>query len=205
MVIGNTHWDEETTGTGTGSSHRGVPFQAVLRPQGRRVTAYHVSEVLKALCDADAGLALFRWAKDVQGVTPDAHVYSSLFGLLGRLKNAEGLGGLEGEMREDGCGENVITLQALAAAYSRAGKSEEALATLDEIEEKDDSLSPFSFGVRVDVLFRMGRYRDVIKTFHMMRAAGYAPDAFVYSTVLTCYGRLGNIIGAELAFREMLS
>ncbi|CAI7926169.1 unnamed protein product [Closterium sp. NIES-53] len=38
-----------------------------------------------------------------------------------------------------------------------------------------------------------------------MREAGYAPDAFVYSTVLTCYGRLGNIIGAELAFREMLS
>ncbi|CAI5965264.1 unnamed protein product [Closterium sp. NIES-65] len=244
VVIGNTHWDEETTGTGS-SSHRGVPFQAVLRPQGRRVTAYHVSEVLKAVWDADAGLALFRWAKDVQGVTPDAHVYSSLFGLLGRLKSAEGLEGLEGEMKEDGCGENVITLQALAAAYSRAGKSEEALATLDEIEEKDDSLSPFSFGVRVDVLYRMGRYRDgigafhmigtnskaphnslpshsnhsvrvdvlyrmgryrdVIKTFHIMREAGYAPDAFVYSTVLTCYGRLGNVVGAELAFREMLS
>ncbi|CAI7926167.1 unnamed protein product [Closterium sp. NIES-53] len=144
MVIGNTHWDEESTGSG--SSHRAGPFQAVQKPQGRGVTAYHVSEVLKALWDADAGLALFRWAKDVQGVKPDAHVYSSLFGLLGRLKNSEGLEGLEEEMREDGCGENGITLQALAAAYSRAGRYEEALVTLAEIQQKDDSLSPFSFG-----------------------------------------------------------
>ncbi|CAI5975905.1 unnamed protein product [Closterium sp. NIES-65] len=171
-----------------------------------KLKPYHVSEVLRTLFDADVGLALFRWAKDVQGVKRDEFVYSALFGLLGRGKDAAGLARAVEEMREDGCSENEFTLQALAAAYARAGRFEEALATLAALEHGGFSDSrPSTAGARVDVLFRMGRYRDVIKAFNATRRAGETPDEFIYNVVIACHGRLNNSVAAEAVFKEMIS
>ncbi|CAI7926165.1 unnamed protein product [Closterium sp. NIES-53] len=172
------------------------------------VRAFHVSEALKNLWDADAGLALFRWAKDVQGVKPDVYVYSTLFGLLGRGRDAANLARVVEEMREDGCGHNAVTLQSLATAYGRAGRWDEALATLGTMQDGDGGQSvPHDLtliGPRVDTLFRMGRYVDAIKAFTELRSARHVPDSFVYNTVLTCYGRVGNSAGAEEAFKDMI-
>ncbi|CAI5508323.1 unnamed protein product [Closterium sp. Naga37s-1] len=159
------------------------PHSATLMPGHSslgQVTAYHVTEVLRTLWDADAGLALFRWAKDVQGMKPDTYVYSSLFGLLGRARDAASLKGVLEEMEEDGCEHNAFTLQALASAYARAGRA------------------------RVNVLYKMGRYRDVIRAFREMRDAGHTLDSVIYNTAITCYGRLNNTLGAEMVFKEMI-
>ncbi|CAI5469423.1 unnamed protein product [Closterium sp. Yama58-4] len=160
------------------------------------VRAFHVSEALKHLWDADAGLALFRWAKDVQGVKPDVYVYSTLFGLLGRGRDAANLARVVQEMREDGCEHNAVTLQSLATAYGRAGRWEEALATLGAMQGGGERQSiPHDLtliGPRVDALFRTGRYSDAIKAFTDLRNAGHVPDSLVCNTVLTCYSRVSH-------------
>ncbi|CAI5463928.1 unnamed protein product [Closterium sp. Yama58-4] len=165
-----------------------------------KLKPYHVSEVLRTLFDADVGLALFRWAKDVQGVTPDEFVYSALFGLLGRGKDAAGLARAVEEMREDGCCENAFTLQALAAAYARAGRFEEALATLAELEHQGFSDGRRStVGARVDVLFRMGRVAAEA-VFKEMISRGMVSSV---NTLMEAYGSVGRIDDAMAVFDRM--
>ncbi|CAI5508319.1 unnamed protein product [Closterium sp. Naga37s-1] len=120
---------------------------------------------------------------DVQGVKPDVYVYSTLFGLLGRGRDAANLARVVEEMREDGCEHNAVTLQSLATAYGRAGRWEEALATLGAMQGGGTLLrlpssltSPLvstlqlphlSPHPQVDgrALFRMGGYHNAIKAF----------------------------------------
>ncbi|CAI5498831.1 unnamed protein product, partial [Closterium sp. Naga37s-1] len=148
------------------------------------VRAFHVSEALKNLWDADAGLALFRG------------------------RDAANLARVVEEMREDGCEHNAVTLQSLATAYGRAGRWDEALATLGAMQGGDGGQSVLHdltlIGPRVDTLFRMSRYVDAIKAFTELRSARHVPDSFVYNTVFTCYGRVGNSSGAEEAFKDMI-
>ncbi|CAI5511064.1 unnamed protein product, partial [Closterium sp. Naga37s-1] len=139
---------------------------------------------------------------------PDVYVYSTLFGLLGRGRDAANLARVVEEMREDGCEHNAVTLQSLATAYGRAGRWDEALATLGAMQGGDGGQSVLHdltlIGPRVDTLFRMSRYVDAIKAFTELRSARHVPDSFVYNTVFTCYGRVGNSSGAEEAFKDMI-
>ncbi|CAI7926171.1 unnamed protein product [Closterium sp. NIES-53] len=130
------------------------------------------------------------WSEvDVQGVKPDTYVYSSLFGLLGRAREAANLKGLLEEMGEDGCEHNAFTLKALAAAYACAGRFEQALATLAEMKHRGFQDDVVTIGAKT--------------TFKEMISRRMLPDVRCANSLMHMYGAAGRIDDAMAVFDRM--
>eukprot|EP00271_Cylindrocystis_brebissonii_P016018 TRINITY_DN39150_c0_g1_i1.p1 TRINITY_DN39150_c0_g1~~TRINITY_DN39150_c0_g1_i1.p1 ORF type:complete len:776 (-),score=103.59 TRINITY_DN39150_c0_g1_i1:395-2557(-) len=178
---------------------------ATLQQWHGSVTNYLACEVLKQLDDPVVARAFFKWAQGQPSFKPDAYVYTTLIGVMGRAKYLDRVGEILREMKANGCLPTVVTFNRIMYFYGRANLMPEVEQLLQQMKGMGIKPDYVSFSTLIDGYVKAGMHSRAMESYDAMRAAGIAPDEVVLTTLMNSFGRIGELPKACEIFQDMVA
>ncbi|XP_052180524.1 pentatricopeptide repeat-containing protein At1g74750-like isoform X2 [Diospyros lotus] len=183
----------------------GPATEEALRRLNCSMNVYQANQILKHLQDHSVALNFFYWLKQQVGFKHDGHTYTTMIGILGRVRQFGAINKLLGEMIEDGCQPNVVTYNRLIHSYGRANYLNEAVNVFKQMQESGCEPDRVTYCTLIDIHAKAGYLDFAMYMYWRMQEAGLSPDTFTYSVIINCLGKAGNLNAAHKLFTEMVS
>ncbi|OAE31804.1 hypothetical protein AXG93_1838s1140 [Marchantia polymorpha subsp. ruderalis] len=170
-----------------------------------KLGAYHVNEVLKHQREPDLAWEFFKWAEGQRGYKHDVLTYTTMIGILGRVKNFVACNRLLDKMRKEGCQPSVVTYNRLIFFYGRANYLGEALKIFHQMQDVGCQPDRVTYCTLIDLHSKSGLHDTAMDICDKLLQAGFQLDTFSYSLIIHCRGKAGNLSAANKMFNEMLA
>ncbi|KAG6546847.1 hypothetical protein Mapa_011700 [Marchantia paleacea] len=178
---------------------------AALAEYKTKLGAYHVNEVLKHQREPFLAWEFFKWAEGQRGYKHDVLTYTTMIGILGRVKNFVACNRLLEKMRKEGCEPSVVTYNRLIHSYGRANYLGEALKLFHHMQEVGCQPDRVTYCTLIDLHSKSGLHDTAMDICDKMWQAGFQPDTFSYTLIIHCLGKAGNLSAANKMFSEMIA
>lgn len=189
-ILGQLRWGPET--------------EVALSELDRKLSPYHVNEVLKRQQDVGLASEFFDWAKKQEGFKHDVHTYTTMVGILGRAQRFDAVAGLLEDMGKDGCEPSVVTFNRLIHCYGRANQMAEALQIFHHMKRVGCVPDKVTYCTLIDLHAKAGFLDVAMDMYRQMQQAGLQPDTFTYSVIINCLGKAGELSAAQKILNEMI-
>lgn len=189
-ILGRSSWGQDT--------------EIALSKLGRSLTPYHVNEVLKRQQDVGLASEFFEWAKKQEGFKHDVHTFTTMVGILGRVRKFDAIASLLEDMVMDGCKPSVVTFNRLIHCYGRAKQMNEALQIFHHMKRVGCLPDKVTYCTLIDLYAKAGFFDVAMDMYRQMQQAGLQPDTFTYSVMINCLGKAGELSAAQKILNEMI-
>lgn len=170
----------------------------------RKLSPYHINEILKQQQDVGLALGFFDWAKKQDGFKHDVHTYTTMVGILGRVRRFDAISNLLEDMAREGCEPSIVTFNRLIHCYGRANQMAEALQIFHHMQQVGCSPDKVTYCTLIDLHAKAGFLDVAMDMYRQMQQAGLQPDTFTYSVIINCLGKAGEVSSAHKVFSEMI-
>ncbi|CAM6096488.1 unnamed protein product [Calypogeia fissa] len=212
-----SHWSARDSGGEGGSNEMVDQVGSILKRMGwtsqtvdalaafnSRLSAFHINEVLKHQREPGLAWEFFNWAKRQNGYKHDVRTYTTMIGILGRVRNFDACDRLMNDMRREGCEPSVVTFNRLIHSYGRANYLGEALNLFQHMQEVGCQPDRVTYCTLIDLHSKAGFHDIAMDICQKMWQAGFEADTFSYTLIIHCLGKAGNLPAAYQLFQEMI-
>ncbi|KAL2629880.1 hypothetical protein R1flu_014566 [Riccia fluitans] len=177
---------------------------AALAEYNTKLGAYHINEVLKHQREPFVAWEFFNWAKTQRGYKHDVRTYTTMIGILGRVRDFDSCNKLLQNMRKEGCEPSVVTFNRLIHSYGRANNLNEALRIFHHMQDVGCEPDRVTYCTLIDLHSKSGLHDIAMEICEKMWLVGFEPDTFSYTLIIHCLGKAGNLPAANKLFSEMI-
>ncbi|XWS15164.1 hypothetical protein CRYUN_Cryun35bG0070900 [Craigia yunnanensis] len=181
-------------------SSSSLVLDTALDQSGLRVSLEIVEDVLKRF--EDAGMLAYRfleWAEKLRNYMYSVRAYHTMIESLAENRQYHIMWDLMNTMRN----KSILNVETFCIIMKRAPNLPKAREIFKEIVDMGYDLDVVTYGIMVDIFYKVGRVDEVIIIVREMDSNGCRPTSYIYSVLVHTYGIENKIEDVIDAFQEM--